>query len=506
MSPPAQVVGKSNGASTVSVAPEKVIAHATEGAQPKKSNNNTFQPILKGVLSHDENGVVTWKGSWGMCESDFTDDKRAHMLEPFLYQRVKILEKGSNKTVCAENQFEGNSTSSALKLAKDGCFSGHFYVKRHPSNSSPRGSKTVRSSEKNLILRFTKLVPTGEVPTSLVDCYKVSGSGKNRFGKFTLEGNFDAKTGRMDLIRNYLPRSSRPMNLSRVKRELKDLDVGFNHQDTIISTIESVGTESVRKGKRIRRISAKAKETIKSGNSVKMGISLKHNQQIEDMKQLLKVLMMKDAEKWFCSPVNAQKLGLKDYHEIIRTPMDLGTIKLKLNEGSYLNADAVKNDIELTFKNALLYNTKGQAVHSSAQSLLSFFTKEVDSISKGERNPRSVADKTGKRKHQEPINKEKSVGCEKEVLAPVSGNRQSDIGSSSNLSSIADEAAEETPQDDFFTAKAVTMSQASCNSLKSVNTLLVNIDPLFLDGGFEEDLEEESILHLKNELTSIGFL
>ena len=33
----------------------------------------------------------------------------------------------------------------------------------------------------------------------------------------------------------------------------------------------------------------------------------------------------------FYQPVNAELLGLHDYHDIIKKPMDLGTVKVKIN-------------------------------------------------------------------------------------------------------------------------------------------------------------------------------
>jgi hypothetical protein len=33
----------------------------------------------------------------------------------------------------------------------------------------------------------------------------------------------------------------------------------------------------------------------------------------------------------FYKPVDAEWLGLHDYHEIIKKPMDLGTVKVRLN-------------------------------------------------------------------------------------------------------------------------------------------------------------------------------
>lgn len=63
----------------------------------------------------------------------------------------------------------------------------------------------------------------------------------------------------------------------------------------------------------------------------------------------------KDAEL-FHRPVNPVELGIPDYPDIIKNPMDFSTIKKKLNSGLYNNFEAFNNDVNLTFNNCFLYN------------------------------------------------------------------------------------------------------------------------------------------------------
>lgn len=96
------------------------------------------------------------------------------------------------------------------------------------------------------------------------------------------------------------------------------------------------------------------------------------------MKKCVQILtkLMKHRYGWvFNTPVDVMGLGLHDYHQIIKRPMDLGTVKSKLDKSSYASPVEFAADIRLTFNNALLYNPEGHDVHKMAEQLLSLFEK-----------------------------------------------------------------------------------------------------------------------------------
>ena len=65
----------------------------------------------------------------------------------------------------------------------------------------------------------------------------------------------------------------------------------------------------------------------------------------------------KNPKAWiFLEPVNPEKLGINDYHDIIQRPMDFGTIKDKLNRHGYMSMQNFLQDVEVVFSNCLLYN------------------------------------------------------------------------------------------------------------------------------------------------------
>ncbi|XP_077214557.1 transcription factor GTE7-like [Tasmannia lanceolata] len=84
--------------------------------------------------------------------------------------------------------------------------------------------------------------------------------------------------------------------------------------------------------------------------------------------------LMKHKHGWiFNVPVDVIGMGLHDYNQIIKNPMDLGTVKSKMDRNLYGTPIEFASDVRLTFKNALAYNPKGHDVYVIAEQLLSLF-------------------------------------------------------------------------------------------------------------------------------------
>ncbi|KAK1354408.1 hypothetical protein POM88_047667 [Heracleum sosnowskyi] len=89
--------------------------------------------------------------------------------------------------------------------------------------------------------------------------------------------------------------------------------------------------------------------------------------------------LMNSKHGWvFNEPVDVVAFGLKDYYEVVKHPMDLGTVKSKLDKRVYKNPIDFRNDVRLTFNNALVYNGKGEEVHTMATVLLNVFNRLFD--------------------------------------------------------------------------------------------------------------------------------
>ncbi|CAI5674612.1 unnamed protein product [Oreochromis niloticus] len=85
----------------------------------------------------------------------------------------------------------------------------------------------------------------------------------------------------------------------------------------------------------------------------------------------------------FRQPVDPQLLGIPDYFDIVKNPMDLSTIKRKLDTGQYQEPWQYIEDIWLMFNNAWLYNRKTSRVYKYCSKLAEVFESEIDPVMQG---------------------------------------------------------------------------------------------------------------------------
>jgi hypothetical protein len=97
---------------------------------------------------------------------------------------------------------------------------------------------------------------------------------------------------------------------------------------------------------------------------------------------ILKKLMTQKCSHIFNVPVDVEKLNIPDYNDIIKHPMDLGTIKARLDCGSYKSPSDFAADVRLTFNNAITYNPRGHAVHDMAIQLNKMFEARWKTVEK----------------------------------------------------------------------------------------------------------------------------
>ncbi|CAH8384518.1 unnamed protein product [Eruca vesicaria subsp. sativa] len=105
----------------------------------------------------------------------------------------------------------------------------------------------------------------------------------------------------------------------------------------------------------------------------------KHVSSPELMRQFATIIRLIAQQKWawpFLEPVDVEGLGLDDYHTVIEKPMDLGTIRTKMEGSEYSNVREIYADIRLVFKNTMRYNEEKHDVYVMAESLLEKFEEK----------------------------------------------------------------------------------------------------------------------------------
>ena len=97
-------------------------------------------------------------------------------------------------------------------------------------------------------------------------------------------------------------------------------------------------------------------------------------------KDLLDRVMDKEDAEPFLRPVRPIEDGCADYTDVIREPMDLGTIRDKLDEknlGGYETLADVVADVVLVFSNAMTYNGEKSQIYEDASEMLKAFQADL---------------------------------------------------------------------------------------------------------------------------------
>lgn len=79
----------------------------------------------------------------------------------------------------------------------------------------------------------------------------------------------------------------------------------------------------------------------------------------------------------FMIPVDPVALNLPDYFDVVKEPMDLGTIRKKLDTGAYARPENFEADVHLVFSNCYAYNPPDSDVTRMARELEAIFDQKM---------------------------------------------------------------------------------------------------------------------------------
>ncbi|MCL7032565.1 hypothetical protein MKW94_022607 [Papaver nudicaule] len=214
-------------------------------------------------------------------------------------------------------------------------------------NVSTKLKQELREIRRKLITELDQvrnLVKKLEAKESQLSC------ASNNYSNSQLSSNYNGASVKREKFKAPLPR---PSVSSMEDSQLTD---------------NNAHKESNKKAK----LNSGKKKTGESGEG-SGGFGLDSSKVLKSCSDLLAKLM-KHKHGWvFNTPVDVKGLGLRDYYVIIKKPMDLGTVKNKLNKNGYKSPSEFAEDVKLTFDNAMTYNRKGQDVHIMAEELLKIF-------------------------------------------------------------------------------------------------------------------------------------
>ncbi|MEQ2170870.1 hypothetical protein GOODEAATRI_004754 [Goodea atripinnis] len=172
--------------------------------------------------------------------------------------------------------------------------------------------------------------------------------------------------------------------------------------DTSSSTGSSSATSNEDKKPEVKKEPKEEEEGSGSSATNSSSASSQSKKKIfkpEELRQALmptlEALYRQDPESLpFRQPVDPPLLGIPvrirtsnktnlDYFDIVKNPMDLSTIKRKLDTGQYEEPWQYIEDIWLMFNNAWLYNRKTSRVYKYCSKLAEVFESEIDPVMQG---------------------------------------------------------------------------------------------------------------------------
>ncbi|XP_067315652.1 bromodomain testis-specific protein isoform X2 [Pseudorasbora parva] len=162
-----------------------------------------------------------------------------------------------------------------------------------------------------------------------------------------------------------------------------------------------------------RPIKPPCKDLPESPPQHQVGRRTKLSERLKYCCAILKEMFAKkhSAYAWpFYKPVDAKALGLDDYHEIIHQPMDMSTIKKKMETREYTDALQFAADMRLMFSNCYKYNPPGHEVVGMARKLQDVFEFRFSKIPDEPRNtaPTSSQNRVKKERAHSPSSSESS--------------------------------------------------------------------------------------------------
>ena len=287
------------------------------------------------------------------------------------------MSKAAHATPEQTSEFEYRHAAAAGAAPPlSGPYTGYFMLKQ------PAPRPALKVEESSLSLSFEE---------NSQGFYNVAGSGQNRFGSFTVTGTMQ-RDGRVEMYRAYLlpaaparakkPKKPKAEAAQRSQRQnrgsWKDLAAesapapAAKRAKKAGGAAKTAGGAASRSG-RVRKVPSKLVESQEGGGPKGAADELRK------ANQLITFLLKDSSSFWFSAPVDPVALNIPDYPQIVKKPMDLGTVRANVTAGRYEGLDAFAEDVRLTFRNAWTYNTSPEnPVHKAARSLADTFETRLD--------------------------------------------------------------------------------------------------------------------------------
>eukprot|EP00633_Aureoumbra_lagunensis_P001535 CAMPEP_0197287290 /NCGR_PEP_ID=MMETSP0890-20130614/3512_1 /TAXON_ID=44058 ORGANISM="Aureoumbra lagunensis, Strain CCMP1510" /NCGR_SAMPLE_ID=MMETSP0890 /ASSEMBLY_ACC=CAM_ASM_000533 /LENGTH=725 /DNA_ID=CAMNT_0042756767 /DNA_START=573 /DNA_END=2750 /DNA_ORIENTATION=- len=370
-------------------APSSAVVDQTLSEEPLEHPTEP-KCTLKGQANDD--GVLS--GRWAMTQNAHKDPNQTSRFE---YRR-----SGG-----AEINTISNQAPHTVATYLSGAYTGHFLL-QVPGKLTP-----VQIDEKTMALEFV---------VNTAGHFNVRGFGNNKYGNFDIIGTCGADGNDLILYRSYKPIAS---NTSSAKVQVppepgappprKQSGKDLSRVQAALQVASGRSTEKSRTG----RSKAKSKRSASTGvasapksskevvgtassqrSSVRPRKTPSHLRTVQPDGQRSSAAIIQSLPEnmrkchaiitnveratgahWFMTEVDPVALGVLHYRSIVTSPMDLGTVKRRLEEGLITDIYAFTAEMRLIFRNALTFNVLPEApVHEAARDLLEKFEDAVKNL------------------------------------------------------------------------------------------------------------------------------
>ena len=341
-------------------------------------------PVLRGRFFKNAVGSWVLRGVWTMTEhdtvsSDFEFVKRADPVPP---EPVAPPADGSDAPPTA--------TRANDDAPPSGIYDGYFMMKRLHLPEAKIAELGVKFTIRPLAEGETIDVPGNCTVLQPGDWYTF-GEGQNEFGTFELRGRYVPATNEVFVGKSYVTvnlvpvpasaaKKSKSHASSQAKRTAPTPKPAGPPKPRSAPTPKPAATpitpvtpalsaeEAARREQRKRAVPSHLRDALTPGGL--MSGPFMH------CAKILEQLISHQFAYPFLNPVDPVALNIPDYPRVIKRPMDLGTIRHKLDNGAYMTHDEFASDVRITFDNAMLYNAPGTDIYNMADRLKKKFDEQ----------------------------------------------------------------------------------------------------------------------------------
>ncbi|XP_026795743.1 bromodomain-containing protein 3b isoform X5 [Pangasianodon hypophthalmus] len=191
--------------------------------------------------------------------------------------------------------------------------------------------------------------------------------------------------------------------------------------------------------------------------------------QLQYMQNVVVKTLWRHQFAWpFYTPVDAIKLNLPDYHKVIKNPMDMGTIKKRLENNYYWTAGECMQDFNTMFTNCYIYNKPTDDIVLMAQALEKIFLQKVAQMPQEEVEllpppPKGKARKPG--------------------AAPAAETQQASALSSTSPSSSCPSSPPQPPQTPVIAATPVPTITSNVQAVPAAAPMIPSAQPVIKKKG-----------------------